>query len=216
MQRYWHILWAACGILAITLIFVLVSIFQGDKITYTDVAVETKTTPTVTDADPVKGDVTNPLVTVVEYCQFSSLGCKTIASELNEVLKSFPEGVQIVWKDFPNTSLAPESAPAAVAARCAQDQGKFWEYHDALFSHQTSLSSDTYPSLAKELGLKEKAFSKCLENQLGVPLIQIDTQEAITLQIAATPTLYINNARIGGTIKTADLISKVQQALTVK
>jgi protein-disulfide isomerase len=78
------------------------------------------------------------------------------------------------------------------------------------------LASEIYASLARDIGLKEKTFTKCFEKQLGATLIQLDMQEAIALQIVGTPTLYINNERIGGTIKTADLITKVQQALTVK
>ena len=182
------------------------------SITYTDVVANPVTVPVIADTSPVKGDTKTPSVAIVEYCQFGSSGCKTMASELGEVLKSFPSGVAVVWKDVPNPSLIPDSLSAALAARCAQDQGKFWEYHDALFS-TGSLKEEIYTKIAVDLGLKEKTFTSCLKKQLGLSLIQEDTQEASALEVAGTPTLYINGERIAGAIRTTDLINRVEDAL---
>lgn len=215
MERYWHILWAACGILGVILIFVIVTLLQGDTISYTDTAdVKDITRPQVNNANPTKGDQSDPLVTIVEYCQFGSTGCQSMAKELDEVLRAFPEEVRIVWKDFPNTDLVPEALSAATAARCAQDQGLFWEFHDALFETQIALNDDAYLALAKELELSERSFKSCLKKQQGLPLVQMDIAEAKILQVVGTPTLYVNDARIGGTLKGSDLITRVQQALT--
>src|SRR5260370_395690 len=95
--------------------------------------------PTVDVAyDParVKGDPKAP-VTIVEFSDFQCPFYKKTESTLNEILTKYNGQVKLAYLDFPLRGVHPNAQTAAEAARCAGEQGKFWEYHDALYAHQS-------------------------------------------------------------------------------
>ena len=91
----------------------------------------------VAATDPTKGS--GP-IEILEFSDFECPYCQKAQSMIREMLAKYEGKVKLVWKDFPlpNHEYA---VPAAVAARCAQEQGKFWEYHDVLFANQQALTS---------------------------------------------------------------------------
>lgn len=150
--------------------------------------------PEVRSTDPVRGAKNAP-VTIVEYGDFQCPFCLDVQPELDRVLESYPEIVRIVWKDFPNP-LHPEARSAALAARCAQEQGKFWEYHDFLFSNQDQLSRSVYSQIAQKLNLNMTQFDTCLDNMVKIGLIGQGIDEAQTFEIDGTPYFLINGNRL--------------------
>ena len=109
--------------------------------------------------------------------------------------------LRIEWKDFPYQGS--ESVEAALAARAAQAQGKFWEYHDLVYENQSSGNSGGYndeslTALAGEAGLDTKRFEEDLKSARYDSVVQADFEEGQGLGISGTPTFYINGRVIVG------------------
>jgi protein-disulfide isomerase len=109
--------------------------------------------------------------------------------------------LRIEWRDFPYQGQ--ESVNAALAARAAQAQGKFWEYHDLLYANQSSGNSGGYSeenliSLAREAGLDVKKFEKDLKGGEYEEVVAEDFREGQQLGISGTPTFVINGEVLAG------------------
>jgi len=170
------------------------------------------TEPTVTFLNPARGNPT-PKVTIITYSDFECPACKQVNTSVEVVLRTYPDDVKQVWKDMPNEGAHPMATPAAIAAKCANTQGKFWEYHDLLFERQTFLAEDQFVQIAREVGLNETAFSACYESQDTLPAVKKDFEEGLGLGVVATPTLYINGTSFVGALTTDDLLAAVRDAL---
>lgn len=167
--------------------------------------------PMITFVNPRKG-AAEPEVTLVVFGDFQCQPCKELAENLDAMLKSVPEA-QVVWKDLPNESAHELAALAAMAARCAADQNKFWEYHDTLFDRQVFLTKDSFNTIAAELGLDEEKFSACFENQDTLPLVRKDFDEGQSLAITATPTIFIGNERMTGLLSVEELVNWAEEKI---
>src|SRR5262245_31864471 len=120
--------------------------------------------PTVDVAyDParVKGDANAP-VTIVEFTDFQCPFCKQAESSLQAVMAKYGSKVRLAFMDFPLREIHPRAQEAAEAARCAGEQGKFWEYHDVLFADQSKLDKPALIESARGLGMNEQTFQSCL------------------------------------------------------
>jgi protein-disulfide isomerase len=105
------------------------------------------------------------------------------------------------WRDF--AYLGQESRTAAQAARAAQEQGKFWKYHDALYQNQDSINGGTFSDeklieLAGEVGLDTKSFESDLTSGRFEPVVQRDLREAQDTGIQGTPSFTVNGQRLVG------------------
>jgi protein-disulfide isomerase len=106
--------------------------------------------------------------------------------------------VKWVWKDFPLTSIHPQAFKASEAAHCAQDQGKYWEYHDKLFANQRALQVDALKKHAADLGLQSAAFDTCLDSGKYADRVRAGVQMGTQLGVESTPTVFINGRVITG------------------
>src|SRR4029079_8656742 len=88
--------------------------------------------------DPPIGPASAP-VTLIEFSDFQCPFCQRVAPTLKQIRATYGDRVRIVWKDFPLTQIHPQACDAAQAGNCAQEQGKFWEFHDQLFANQAAL-----------------------------------------------------------------------------
>ncbi|MBA2713218.1 MAG: thioredoxin domain-containing protein [Rubrobacteraceae bacterium] len=105
--------------------------------------------------------------------------------------------LRIEWRDFPYRGQ--ESVNAAVAARSAQAQGKFWEYHDLLYDNQASgYSDENLLSYAKEAGLDTRRFEDDYESARYAGLVQADFQRGQNIGVNGTPTFFINDQVLVG------------------
>ena len=87
---------------------------------------------------------------------------------------------------------------SAEAARCAGEQGKFWEYHDLLYGDQTSLDKNGLISNAAKLQLNEKQFDSCLSDEKYKTQIQRDSQDGMRAGASVTPSFFINGIFLSG------------------
>jgi len=167
--------------------------------------------PTVTVADPIRGPKNAP-VTLVEFGDFLCPYCAAAEPVLMEFLAAHPNEVRLVWKDFPIKDKHPLAEEAAMAARCAEEQKKFWEYHDLLFANQESLTPQALVRLAQELNLDLSRFQTCQNEKTWLPRVERGLEEGIALAIDGVPYLFVNGKRISGTITNTALEEAFQNA----
>ena len=135
-----------------------------------------------------------------------------ISQIINEYVKN--GNVQFVYRDF--AFLGPESGKSAEAARCAGDQGKFWEYHDYLFTHQNgenegAFSDSNLKSFAKELGLGASGFDKCLDESKSSQAVANSKNEGANAGVTGTPKGFIlKDGKIVSTIDGAESYTTVK------
>jgi len=137
-------------------------------------------------------------VTIVEFSDFHCPFCRGAVTTLNDVMRQFPGKVRWVYRDFPIASLHPQAAKAAEAARCAGEQGKFWEYHDVLFESQQQTTVADFKRFADQLKLEPKGFAACLESGRHQAAVQLDIEDGARLGITGTPTFFINGRLLVG------------------
>lgn len=153
---------------------------------------------------PTRGDEDAP-VTMIEYADFQCPFCGKYTRDVEpELIERYVASgtLKIEWRDFPY--LGQESVNAALAARAAHEQDKFWEYHDALYRDQGSLNSgnfsdDKLVALAEEAGLDAERFESDLTSGKYERAISQDLQEGQRLGISGTPTFFINDRMLVGT-----------------
>ncbi len=102
--------------------------------------------------------------------------------------------------------------PAAEAAQCANEQGKFWPFHDKLFSSE-NLSDDVYKQYAQDLQLDMTKFNACLTSHTYAKAIQADSDFAVNLGINSTPTFFVNGLAIVGAQPLAQFTSLIDKEL---
>ncbi len=196
----------------------------------------TTTTPdTVTDGSTVKppsiamdGGRTmgsnSARVSVILYEDFQCPFCGKFVKEVETPLRNnyVNEGkIKFIYRDY--AFLGEESTHAAEAARCAEDQQKFWEYHDYLFNHQSgenqgAFSDPNLKSFAKILGLNETTFNQCLDSGKYTKAVADSASEGTTAGVNGTPKGFIlRDNKVVATIDGAEPLSmvtpKIEKAL---
>lgn len=139
-------------------------------------------------------------VVVHVYSDFQCPACRAAEGGLNYAITKFGDRVKFVWKDFPLMSIHPNARPAANAAWCANEQGKYWEYHSLLFSEQASWAnlpnaSDSFRAYASRLGLETEAFGTCYEARRHDARVMAGVQEGNANRVNATPTVFVQGTR---------------------
>lgn len=167
--------------------------------------------PTVGITDPTKG-VKDAPVDIVEYGDFQCPFCADVQPTLQKILEEYDGIVRVVWKDFPNP-IHPEAMTAAVAARCAQNQGLFWEYHDFLFENQDQLDRQLYTEIAQKLDLDIRLFDQCLDDKAPIERIGATMDEAGAMQVSGTPHFLINGHRLDYAGDYTDFALLVERAI---
>ena len=113
------------------------------------------------------------------------------------MLADYGNKVRLVYKDFPLPT-HPNAQKAAEAARCAGDQGKYWEMHDLMFADINALSVPQLKQAAAKLRLDQAAFDRCLDSGQHQAVVQADYKSGEQLGVNSTPTLYINGRPLIG------------------
>jgi protein-disulfide isomerase len=147
--------------------------------------------------EPFKGSEKAP-VTIVKFEDFHCPFCKQVQPTFNKLLSQYNGKVRLVHKDLPLESLHPQARQAAEAARCAYEQGKFWEYHDKLYANSPKASADDLKSYAKEVDLDVDSFDRCFASGKYKAVVQKDLKEGAQLGLTGTPTIFINGREISG------------------
>jgi protein-disulfide isomerase len=161
----------------------------------------------VAEATPsaiVRGDSNAP-VTVIEFADFECPGCGQFAlvTEPDVMSRLVDMGeVQFRFMDFP-LDIHPNAPAAHNAAHCANEQGRFWEMHDAIFRNQNRWSTLTtrnpkkvLEGIAETVGLDMRQWNDCFDSGRMLPQIAANRAEAVRLRVGSTPTFIINGRMI--------------------
>jgi protein-disulfide isomerase len=149
---------------------------------------------------PVRASTSKTLL--VEFSDFQCPYCAQAQRPLKALLAQQGNGFRLVFKHFPLSQIHPQALPAARAAWAAGRQGKFWEYHDALFSNQSQLGEAFYQEAAKGLGLNLEAFNRDRQGEASLRAIREDLALAERLDLQGTPTFLLER---GGRLEVTSL-----------
>ena len=158
------------------------------------------------DDDAYLGSKDAPVV-IIEFSDFQCPFCRSFWSDTLPLLKSeyIDTGkVRIVYRDLP-LDIHPGAMPAAQATECAEEQGKFWEMHDKIFSEQGKQGGGTVQfgvndlkKWAKEIGLDGGKFNSCLNSQKYAQEVDKDITDGRSAGVSGTPSFFINGRLIVG------------------
>ena len=173
----------------------------------------------VSASDKVTG-AKNAVVTLIEYSDFQCPFCGQFYPTTQQVMKDYAGKIRLVLRHFP-LSFHPEAIPAANAAECANEQGKFWEYADNLFLNQTSLASTYYPQVATKLGLNMTKFNSCFSAKKYQSIITADQTEGGSAGVNGTTGTFVLGPNgykqyIAGAYPLAQVKAYIDAALAAK
>ena len=145
---------------------------------------------------PARGPKDAP-VTIVEFSDFECPYCGAAHDTVEQVMNTYAGKVRLVYRQFP-LSFHPHAAKAAEASLCAADQGKFWEYHEALFKNQKKLDLPDLKAHAGEVGLDTQKFGQCLDSGDKKKAVDADQQAGLAAGVGGTPAFFINGIFLNG------------------
>ncbi len=203
---------ALCASVATSLVFRVTALLPrqlrlralvGSAETITDLAV-----PVEPERDHVRGPDDAP-ITLVEYGDYECPYCGQAEPVIRELLADFGD-VRYVWRNLPLNDVHPQAQLAAEAAEAAGGQGKFWEMHDLLMSHQEELQIRDLLSYAGQLSLDSDRFREALRKRKYDARIAEDVESADLSGVSGTPSFFINGRRHYGAYDIATLSAAVR------
>jgi protein-disulfide isomerase len=132
------------------------------------------------------------------------------------VRDNYKDQVRIVYKDFPLDNIHPHARKAAEAARCAGEQGKYWEYHDILFANSTALDPTNLKKFAADLKLDTGRFDTCLEGSKYASAVAKDQAEGTQAGVGGTPAFFIDGRPLSGAQPFASFQDLIEEALEAR
>jgi protein-disulfide isomerase len=150
----------------------------------------------VDSKDPVWGNRNAP-VTIVVFSDFQCPFCSRAVSTLKQLEDDYKGKLRIAFKQLP-LPFHDKAHLAAEAALAANEQGKFWPYHDKLFANQQALDRPSLEKYAEELGLNMAKFRAALDSGKYKAKVDKDAQEGAAVGATGTPTFFINGTRLVG------------------
>lgn len=154
------------------------------------------------DDDPTAGDP-HAKVIVVEFSDFQCPFCANALQTVNDLKEFYGDQILFVYRDFPLHNIHPLAGKAAEAAQCADEQDRFWEYHDMLFEKQSDWATGgaaKFNEYARNLGLEPGAFIECIDSGKYTAEVEADLQAGIAAGVTGTPTFVINSQKVSGAV----------------
>ncbi len=172
--------------------------------------------PQIKEGDAVFGKQDSNVKMVV-FSDFQCPYCKLFHQTLRQTMKTYGDRVAFGFKHLP-LSFHAQAEPAALAAECANEQGKFWEYGDKLFAMQAEWSAVTgtqkFKDYARVMGLKTAEFNQCLDSKKYQDKIDASKAEAAGFGISGTPAFFVNSQFNNGVATAEQLKVILDQELT--
>ena len=138
-------------------------------------------------------------VTMVEFGDFECPYCRQWYATVYEKLQAnYGTKIRFVFRDFPLTSIHPNAKPAAVAANCAGEQGRYWDYFNLLYGDSRGLGTAMYQTYAKEVGLNLSSFTSCIKSGKYDKEISLDIQDGERMGVDGVPAFLIDGTLISG------------------
>ncbi|RME45502.1 MAG: DsbA family protein [Chloroflexi bacterium] len=214
-----RILWIAIGA-AVVLVAVLVVVAIAGNRNRTVSSSESQITFSERVGQPVDrriiGDPNAPVL-IEAYEDFQCPHCQDFTATMEDTIMDELVAPGLARFQFRNRFVInSESVTIALAAECAADQGKFWEYHDAVFAeisrNPRTYQAATLKKLASEVGLDREQFDKCFDTREHFEALLREDNEARNRGVNGTPTVFINGERYGGSFDPAEFKAAVEAA----
>ncbi len=168
----------------------------------------------INERDHAVGSKTAP-VTLLEYGNFECIHCGRAYPVIKELRRLLNNDLHFVFRHFPTVQTHPHALRAAEASEAAAVQGKFWEMHDELFTHQQALEDHDLSRYAKRIGLDVVRFERDMAEHTFLKQVEADYQLALFDEhITGTPTLYVNGLRYTGATDVEGLLQAIKEADT--
>ena len=148
------------------------------------------------DPTRVRGNPKAPVM-IVEFSDYQCPYCHTAETTVKEVLAKYGDKVSLAYRDYPLTAIHSQAESAAEGSRCALEQGRFWEYHDRLFT-ASNLDKDTLIEYARKLKLDDNQFGACLTSGKYKAEIDKDLEAGRKAGVSGTPGFFINGIEVSG------------------
>jgi protein-disulfide isomerase len=148
------------------------------------------------DPKRLRGDAKAPVM-IVEFSDYQCPYCHQVEPTVKELLAKYGDKVSFSYRDFPLTAIHSQAMISAEASRCALEQGKFWEYHDQLFT-ASKLEKDDLVGYARNLKIDEKQFESCVTGEKYKADIEKDEAEGRNAGVNGTPGFFINGVFLNG------------------
>jgi protein-disulfide isomerase len=155
------------------------------------------TNPAPMEAAPALGPKTAP-VTIIEYADFGCPSCWYWyrSGILIQLRAKYGDQIRFVWRDYPVITLL--SPDAAEAGQCANEQGKFWEFHDTVYAHQGAIGASNLQAYAAAIGLNMDQFNECVSSHRYRDRVNAEQTEAFTHGYNGAPFFLVNNQLLLG------------------
>jgi protein-disulfide isomerase len=150
-------------------------------------------------------------ITIVEFSDFQCPFCRESQPTIKNILQTYSHRVRLVFRHLP-LEMHANAFASAQAAVCANEQGSFWKYHDALFS-TNDLSDKGLNRIAQTIGLDTSKFDQCMTSDKSREIVRKDMEEAQRLGINSTPTFIVNGSLIRGAISFNEFRAVVDREL---
>jgi protein-disulfide isomerase len=160
---------------------------------------------------PRKGPASAP-VQIVEFSDFQCPYCSAGAATIEQVVAKYGDKVSIAFRHFP-LPMHPQAERAAQASMCANDQGGFWKFHDALFADRKAWTDDDFRDYAKKAKLDGKKFGDCLQKGQHADLVKRDMEAGEAVGMNGTPGFYINGIVLTGARPLEDFVQIIDAEL---
>ena len=158
----------------------------------------------------IRGNPEAP-ITLMSFSDYQCPYCIRSELVLNEVLARYPGRVRLIHRHFPLDNIHPFARPASEAAMCAEEQGRFWDFHDAIFAREGRLSSASFGEIAAELDLDATALAECIDEGRHRQAVQADLVDGQQAGVTGTPAYFVNGIALKGA-QDADEISRLIDA----
>jgi len=155
-----------------------------------------RVTFTIPATAPSMGPADAP-ITIVEWSDYQCPFCKRAQPAIDQVLNEYKGKIRFVYRDYP-LPFHKQAMPSSIAAHCAEDQGKFWEYHMNLFTVNGDLSDADLTKRATDLSLDMKAFAACMESKKSEAAINAAYNDGAAVGVTGTPAFFINGRMLVG------------------
>jgi len=152
-------------------------------------------------------------VTIVEFSDFQCPYCARFVPTLKQVAATYGDQVRIVYRHFPLDSIHSNARKAAEASLCADEQGKFWEMHDAIFENQQALAVEQLKTTAAGLGLEAGLFDECLDSGRYEEQVEGDLQDGVKAGVQGTPAIFVNGRFLSGAVPFQTVAKMIDEEL---
>jgi len=152
---------------------------------------------------------TEQKIVLYEFSDFQCPFCAKAQENLKKFMDKHQDRVTLVFKHLPLIRIHPQAIPAAKASWAAQQQGKFWEYHDALFEQQDRLGEELYLEIANNLDLDIDKFNSDRQSEAATTSIENDMKLAQKIGVSGTPFFVMNGETFSGAVE----LSKIEETL---